>query len=72
MLPLAITRWTVALLAQTGITAVGLEETSGALLLDPLPQLKLPYGTWQATKYDQESDVQEHFYSYSYRLTDSG
>jgi hypothetical protein len=28
-----------------------------ALRADPLPQLKLPYGTWQATSYDKDADV---------------
>jgi hypothetical protein len=30
---------------------------NGALQADPLPQLKLPYGTWQANSYDQDADV---------------
>lgn len=27
---------------------------------DPLPTVKLPYGTWRANKYDKEKDVRGH------------
>jgi hypothetical protein len=30
---------------------------NGDLQADPLPQLKLPCGTWQASSYDQDADV---------------
>jgi hypothetical protein len=30
---------------------------NGPLRAGPLPLLKLPYGTWQATSYDKDADV---------------
>ena len=33
------------------------ETNNEALRADPLPHLKLPYGTWQATSYDKDADV---------------
>jgi hypothetical protein len=41
-----------------------------ASLAEPLPELRLPYGTWQANSYDQDADVPSRFSTLKQRITD--